>query len=71
MGRYDLLEGEDVELKGKARMQRASDLATELLFSKAFRDDGPSPSDCIVMDMGSSVGNLARMAVMRYGCTVS
>ena len=71
LGRYDLLEGVDAELEGKARIHRATDLATDTLLSKAFRGDGPSPSDCIMMDMGSSLGHLARKAVMLYGCTVS
>ena len=70
VGRYDLLEGEDAKLEGKARINRATELSTDLLLSKAFSQSGPPPSDRTVMDMGSSKGGLARRAVRMYGCTV-
>lgn len=71
MGRYDLLEDEDAKLEGKARVDRAMELSTELLLAKAFNQSGPPPSERMVMDMGSSKGDLARRAVRMYGCTVS
>ena len=70
IGRYDLLEGEDAKLEGKARINRAMELSTDFLLSKAFSQSAPPSSERMVMDMGSSKGGLARRAVRMYGCRV-
>lgn len=70
-GRYGLLEGEDTKLEGKARIDRAMELAGEHLLQKVFCPGGPSPDTCTILDMGGALGELARMAVSKYGCKVS
>ena len=71
LGRYDLLDKDDLQLGVRDRIKKATKIATGILLGKAFPADGPSSAGSTIADFGSAFGTTARVAAREYGCNVS